>query len=308
MTPTYLLALLVTTAPLAAQAPVRVDETVSGALHESDARGGLGPRCDACAYRPEVVPSPRRGPAGGVRPGESVRGALDDADDPGAGGFEAHYVVRGPRGSRFTAFVDADAFGPRVQSGTGAEQGVCVPSDGDGGEGSDAMPAGAFTHGIRAHRLVRTARGAGAGADRLRLVTGTAPAGDATPRPGNDALPGGARAVRAGDVVEGVLGEARMEGRRYVDYLYTGEAGELVTFEVSSTAFDAGVLIGRGVPFAVLGGGQDGGEGSDALLYAALPARGTYVIRVVSAVPDGEGAYRLRVSSDRSRGGCGAHG
>ncbi len=369
----HLLAWLVLAAPLAAQTPVRVGETVSGALQESDTLNRYESPYDAYVvrgrpaervlvwmrapalddvllrgeyrdgawvehaasrprdgrdgrmvlvlddrgegqlhvasfpaglgeYRLEVVPSPPLVPAGRIRLGETVRGELGETDYPGAEGFEDHYVFHGPPGTAFTAYVDSDAFDPRVQFGTWDDHALWITADNDdGGEGSNAMLAGTLTHEVTAHRLVvRTSRGHGTGAYTLRIVGGDAPApAGTTPLGGNDALPDGARAVRAGETVEGTLGEDRMGTRRYVDYLYTGEAGELLTIEVSSTAFDAWVLIGRGVPFAMLAGNQDGGEGRDALMYAVLPARGTYVIRVLPTAPDGEGGYRLRVSSDR---------
>ncbi len=126
------------------------------------------------------------------------------------------------------------------------------------------------------HWLIPAAAG-GAGAPRSRGLART----DRLLRPAEE---------RAESLSEGDPTHA--EGRKIEVFYFTGDAGESVTIEASSSEFDP-ILLLDGPSGDRLATDDDGGGGRTARIEVALPSSGDYSVGVTSALPGEIGHYRL---------------
>lgn len=120
-----------------------------------------------------------------------------------------------------------------------------------------------------------------------------------------------ARPVQIGDTVSGeITGQLPFndEGRRFVDYALTLEAGQTVRIRLDYTGpeeaenrIDPYLEIGSGTPasFAALRSNDDApGDGTlNSLLRFQAPEAGTYIIRASALNPATTGPYRLRIEA-----------
>lgn len=104
-----------------------------------------------------------------------------------------------------------------------------------------------------------------------------------------------AGALGGGDCIDGARG-----ARYYVErYSFSGNAGQSVVIEQSSSAFDTYVYL-KGPGGSVLAQNDDGGGGRNSRIPASsgtfiLPATGTYIVEATSYSTNGSGAYTVRV-------------
>ncbi len=103
--------------------------------------------------------------------------------------------------------------------------------------------------------------------------------------------------IRRGDEVTGALatGDPQVSGGRpYRAYLFEGRAGDTVTIELRSDAFDA-FLIVQDASGRELGENDDFGGELHSRLEFAVPATARYRIVATAFSAEGRGAYTLRV-------------
>ncbi len=93
--------------------------------------------------------------------------------------------------------------------------------------------------------------------------------------------------------------DERFSDQTYYDrYYYRGQAGESITVDLTSTAFDAYMEI-RGADKRAIGTDDDGGDGLNSRITVTLPATATYEI-IAGSATIGTGAYQLRLTSGRA--------
>jgi hypothetical protein len=126
---------------------------------------------------------------------------------------------------------------------------------------------------------------------RLTLSEGVAPAETASREP-----------IRAGEIASGSLidADAVRDGGEYYDYwLCEGRAGERITINLSSSAFDTYLTFGRldGESFQEIESNDDAPrDTTDSELGVTLPSAGTYAIRASSYVEGMTGDYVVEVT------------
>jgi hypothetical protein len=226
--------------------------------------------------------------------GQPVTGRLAETDavlDEDDSYYDT-YTLQGRPGQRLQIEMSSDSFDTYLNLGRmqGGEF-VSKSTDDDGvGEGTNSRMRVTLDEGgeyvVRANSV-----GSGVGPYTL-VVTERAPQRPATPV-----------AITAGSEARGSLDESDPElddGSVYDYWSYRGRAGESLTVNMSSDAFDTVVAVGRMVngAFEEVGNNDDGPDGTNSLLQVTLPADGEYLIRATS-LGTGSGAYRIRVEAGR---------
>jgi hypothetical protein len=107
--------------------------------------------------------------------------------------------------------------------------------------------------------------------------------------------------VQAGQVINGQLTRSDFlrSDNSYADgYVYQGRAGELLTITMSSSDFDAWLVLDE--PDGPLREhDDDSGGGTNSRISVRLPRSGTYLIVANSVGQTNTGSYRLSVQSQR---------
>lgn len=222
--------------------------------------------------------------------GETVRGTIT-ADDPTLDD-DSHFDLwhfRGRPGDVVEIVMESDDFDAILLVAQGPE-GLDAPveTDDDGAGGTDARIA--FTlEGEEYWIAANTLEAGSTGSYTLRLAS-LASLAERGP------------AVRAGDVVEGVLAATdptTFDGSHYDDYSYEARRGERLTVSLDSPDFDAYLGIGResGGAVEILDSDDDGGGDTNARLTYIFPEAGTFVIRANSLNEGETGSYTLRLDA-----------
>jgi pimeloyl-ACP methyl ester carboxylesterase len=107
--------------------------------------------------------------------------------------------------------------------------------------------------------------------------------------------------ITVGRTVNGLLADSDCEaphraGRKADLYTFTGSAGQRVTITLTSTAFDA-YLVLVGPNNAVLDEDDDDGGGSNARISFTLPSAGTYTIEATAFANSQRGDYTLKLEA-----------
>jgi hypothetical protein len=247
----------------------------------------------AGAAQASTPATPVAAPAGTLRMGQTVSGALS-ATDPKLPDDNTHFDLwrfTGRAGQRVEVVMKSAAFDSYMAVGRmkGGEMEV-LGSDDDGAGGNAArvrvtLPAdGEYL--VRANSLTEGETGA------YTLTLGAAPALPPAPRP---------TAIRAGQTVNGRLaqGDAKAGDESYYDaWAYEGRAGERLRITLRSTDFDAFLSVGQGLgeSFDDIQTDDDGASGTDAQVEITLPRAGTYIIRANTLSANETGAYTLTVT------------
>lgn len=82
-------------------------------------------------------------------------------------------------------------------------------------------------------------------------------------------------------------------GKRYESFEFKGEAGETLTIELKSNAFDAMLYVSN-PDGSNLVSDDDGGDGTNSMAVTTLPESGTYTIHVTS-LDDSQGEFELTI-------------
>lgn len=269
------------------------------------------------AYRLSVT-EPAAVVPGRIRAGQTVEGEITGDDAEGEEGFEDHYVFTGRRGDVVTFFVDSDEIDTYLSFGTWDDGGYSeMAADDDAGVGTNSQLVVELEESREYRLVVRSFLGEDTGPYTLRVQEGAAE----FPQDEEDfddeemdeelfdesefTYQGSVIGpIRAGQDVQGTLGEGADDGEElvqyYHDYTYRAAAGERLTIRVSSDEIDSYVSIGTGTgdDFSLLAEDDDSGEVLNAQLEYEVEEAGEYTIRVTSAFPD-RGPYVLHVERER---------
>jgi hypothetical protein len=196
-------------------------------------------------------------------------------------------------GRRYTISANSTAFDPVLKI-TRRGNAAALASDDDSGEGNNARLSFSPTEPGDYLACVTAFSGDGGGAFDL-IVEPAAPL-----PPMTEARPTGTE-NQVWQIYEGALtqGDGEDGGKRYDDVLINIPAGHRAFISAESSAFDPMVKVYRadqrgGEPVA---SDDDSGGSLSAFLMYAPDEGGSFVVRVTSFAADGQGAYRLRVST-----------
>lgn len=280
-------------------APADGQVVVSATSYQSGETGAYTLSLAGAAATPAVSPAAMAASDRSVRLGQTLDGRLGTGDRQlDSGEYINSYVLRGRRGQTldvrmtstafdpyvaisgpddFSAFNDDD---PAVNDGRDSRLVVTLPADGD-------------------YRITATSYASGEqGGYRLAVLDGT---GASTPAP--PAVRPSERASATGEIVIGQAvsgsldaGDATLETGEYVDrFRFTGQRGQRVAVELTSSAFDAYTIL------TTPSGDQqenddarDGGQ--DSRLDTVLSEDGEYQVLVTSYATGETGSYRFSVS------------
>ena len=206
----------------------------------------------------------------------------------------------GTQGQMVTIDVMSSAFDPFciLQGPQGNE----IARDDDSGDGLNARVTVALPVTGNYRIIANTYRQNQFGAYRVRLTgsTATPVAGPMMPAPTVSSVPlttGAIGQVLRGQVVQGRLtaGDRQLQDNTYFQaWTYYGQAGEVITFEVSSNEFDAYALI-QDANGNVLARDDDSAGGLNARIIFTLPATGNYRLIANTLRAGATGAYTLSV-------------
>jgi hypothetical protein len=224
------------------------------------------------------------GKATPIQAGETKEGRLETGDAVGSRGPEDRWTFQGRAGEMVRLDAVASDFDAYLVL-RGAE--AVVDSNDDGGDGTSARILTVLpSTGIYTAVVSAFSEGRSAGRYSLALATFAAPAD-----------PGRTARVAVGQRLAGRLergDQTREDGSPQDTWEFDGRAGQDVTIELRSSAFDPYLEL-RDPAGAVVAENDDGlGEGTDSFISARLPRAGRYRI-VVRGYGDGEssGLYEL---------------
>lgn len=196
-------------------------------------------------------------------------------------------------GRRYTISANSTAFDPVLRI-TRRGNATALASDDDSGEGNNARLTFSPTEPGDYLACVTAFSGDGGGAFDL-IVEPSAPL-----PPIAEVRPTGSE-TQVWQVYDGTLTaqDGEEAGKRFDDVPVTIPAGHRAFISLESTAFDPMVKVYRadqrgGEPVA---SDDDSGGSLSAFLMYAPDEGGNFVVRVTSFSADGQGAYRLRVST-----------
>jgi hypothetical protein len=234
---------------------------------------------------------------GNVRPGQTVRGELSSSDP--VLDDNTHFDIwrfRGEAGHVYGVTLRSSDFDAYLAVGSSAAEGECddCESDDDEGGGTDSRVEfhvnSSGTYEIRANSLMEGETGA--------YTVELEDLGEGQHQTGGDValIP-----IRSGQSVQGELtdDDAKAADDSYYDlYVYQGRAGETITIDLGSPAFDTYLAVGRmeNGDFDELESNDDGPDGTDSQIRITLPEDGDYVIRANSLSGGETGAYTLRIT------------
>lgn len=246
-------------------------------------------------------PSPARQSDGTVQLGQTLNGNLGQgARQLSSGEYVNTYTLRGRRGQQLDVRLNSSAFDPYLMiEGPGLSE--ANDDDPDGGRDSRllvTLPQDGD------YRISATSYAAGE-AGAYRLVVAAADGRTATARPRQDSYVegGGQRqnvrggAISIGDTVSGSLqpGDQQLSTGEYVDtFTFRGQRGQRVAAELTSSAFDAYLMLTT--PSGEQLDNDDGENGTDSRLETVLTEDGDYQVRVTSFSPGETGSYRFSVT------------
>ncbi|MDI1328143.1 MAG: caspase family protein [Brevundimonas sp.] len=280
-------------------APADGDVEVSATSYEPGETGAYTLTLGGAATRPGGSPAAVAASDGAIRLGQTLDGRLGAGDRQLEGGeYINSYVLRGRRGQTldlrltstafdpyvaisgpgdFSAFNDDD---PAVADGRNSRLVVTLPADGD-------------------YRITATSYASGEqGGYRLAVLDGTGAAIPAPPpvRPSERASANGE--ITLGQAVSGSLdaGDDTLDSGEYVDHFrFTGQRGQRVAVELTSSAFDAYTILTT--PSGDQQENDDARDGGhDSRLDTVLAEDGEYEVMVTSYAPGETGSYRFSVS------------
>ena len=186
--------------------------------------------------------------------------------------FDAYCILQGPAGNE-------------------------IARDDDGGDGLNARVSVALPVTGTYRIIANTYRQNQFGAYRVRLTSGGMAQPGVPTVTGAPVTAGVVGQVLRGQVVQGRLGpsDSRLADNTFFQaWTYYGQAGEVITFDVMSTEFDAYAVI-QDMNGHVLARDDDSGGGLNARIVFTLPATGNYRLIANTQRVGATGAYTLSV-------------
>jgi hypothetical protein len=263
----------------------------------TDSGGGRRPPPAAQTYQ-----APSRQSDGSIQLGQTVSGTLGQgARQLTSGEWVNTYTLRGRRGQQVDLRLTSSAFDPYLMiEGPGLSEAndddpdgegvnsrllVTLPQDGDYQVSATSYEAGE----AGAYRLVATAADGRAAEARPRQDSYVEDRGQ------RQNVRGGTIAI--GDTVGGSLasGDETLSTGEFVDtFTFRGQRGQRVAAELTSSAFDAYLMLTT--PSGEQIDNDDGDNGTDSRLETVLSEDGEYQVMVTSYAPGETGSYRFSVS------------
>jgi len=251
------------------------------------------------AYQPSS-----REVAGVITPGQSLSADLGDGDRRlDSGEFIDTYTLRGRRGQQLDLRLTSSAFDPYL----------AITGPGGLSEFNDDDPDG---HGEFNSRLFVTLPADGeyritatsyeadeAGDYRLSVDPADGRASQGRPRQESYVDDRGDRedvrggVIELGDTVGGTLqsGDETLDSGEFVDnFTFRGQRGQRVAAELTSSAFDAFIILTT--PSGEQLDNDDGEDGTNSRLDTVLAEDGEYQVRVTSFAPGETGSYRFSLA------------
>lgn len=188
--------------------------------------------------------------------------------------FDPYLQITGPGG--FSAYNDDDA---DASDSHNSRLIVTLPSDG-------------------AYEIAATSYEAGeSGRYRLSIGDGAGYRPPAAPNTPHGQGPGSGGDIRIGATISGALqaGDDTLDSGEYLDsYTFQGRRGQRVAAELTSSAFDAYIMLTT--PSGEQIENDDGTDGTNSRLDTALSEDGEYTVAVTSFAAGETGSYRFSVS------------
>jgi len=259
---------------------------------------------DAGGGGPRQGSEPAQRPAQGmIAVGQTIDGSLGQGDRQlSSGEYIDTYSVRGRRGQQLDLRLSGNGFDPYVAiEGPG---GLSEFNDDDSeGDGLNSrlfvtLPADGE------YRISATSYASGEAGDyRLSVMPATGREQAGRPQQnsyvdndrGRQDVTGGT--IRLGDTVGGSLqsGDEQLTSGEYVDtFTFRGQRGQRVAAELTSSAFDAYIVLTT--PSGEQLENDDGEDGTNSRLDALLSEDGEYTVAVTSFEPGETGSYRFSLS------------
>ncbi|CAN5354907.1 hypothetical protein BH10PSE1_BH10PSE1_18600 [soil metagenome] len=255
---------------------------------------------------PQADQSPPTTGAAAIRVGDNRDGRLGQgARTLSSGEYVNTFTLRGRRGQQLDLRLASSEFDPYLQiTGPGGFS-AYNDDDADREDSRDSrlivtLPADG------AYEIAATSYEAGeSGRYRLSVADGAgyrpAPSNNPPSRPGpqgpgRDTGQASGGTMRIGDTVGGALraGDETLDSGEYVDsYTFQGHRGQRVAAELTSSAFDAYILLTT--PSGEQIENDDGTDGTNSRLDTALSEDGEYTVAVTSYAAGETGSYRFSV-------------
>lgn len=232
-----------------------------------------------------------------LRLGESREGWLTPSDSRlESGEYVNTFVFDGRRGQRLDLRLTSTEFDPYLAI-SGPNDFSAFNDDADGDTDSRlrvTLPADGE------YQITATSYESGeTGAYRLAVLSDTAPTrAEPAARSEERATPAGRIAI--GQTIAGSLGsgDETLDSGEYVDtYSFTGQRGQRVAVELTSSAFDAYTILRT--PSGEQRENDDGEDGTNSRLETVLAEDGDYQVMVTSYEPGETGSYRFSVTPSR---------
>lgn len=235
--------------------------------------------------------------AGSIAMNSEVSGTLSRNDARlNDGSVYQAWTFYGSQGQMVQIDVMSDAFDAFciLQGPAGNE----IARDDDSGDGLNARVSVSLPVSGQYRIITNTYRKGQFGVYRVRLASGGAPAAVTQPSvSGAPVTSGTLGQVLRGQTVQGRLtsGDARLaDNTYYQSWTFYGQAGEMVTLEVTSTDFDAYAVI-QDQNGNVLSRDDDSGGNLNARIVFTLPYTGNYRMLANTLRVGATGAYSLSV-------------
>ena len=246
---------------------------------------------------------PARQADGSLQVGQSVNGALRQGDRQlTSGEFVNTYTLRGRRGQQLDLRLSSSAFDPYLMiQGPGLAEANDDDPDGDGSrdsrllvtlpqDGEYQVSATSYEPGEQgAYRLSANASDGRAPQGRPRQDSYVENRGQ------RQDVRGGS--IQIGSTVGGALqaGDEQLDSGEYVDtFTFTGRRGERIAAELTSSAFDAYLILTT--PSGEQIDNDDGEDGTNSRLDTVLQEDGEYSVGVTSFAAGETGSYRFSVT------------
>ncbi|WP_339913045.1 pre-peptidase C-terminal domain-containing protein [uncultured Brevundimonas sp.] len=276
-------------------APADGEATVAATSYAGGETGSYVLSLDGRGTRPGVARAASETTS--LRLGETREGWLSPSDSRlESGEYINTFVFDGRRGQRLDLRLTSGDFDPYLAI-SGPNDFSDFNDDADGTTDSRlrvTLPADG------PYRIVATSYAAGEmGPYQLSVLADTGPTrAEPASRPDERASAGGR--ITVGQTVAGTLGsgDETLDSGEYVDtYRFTGQRGQRVAVELTSSAFDAYTILRT--PSGEQRENDDGEDGTDSRLETVLTEDGDYEVMVTSYAAGETGSYRFSVNPSR---------
>jgi hypothetical protein len=228
--------------------------------------------------------------AGGLQAGQTVNGALDQADmKADQGGLVDVYQLRGQQGEQYTLRLTSDVFDAYLYV---RGPGTLSQDNDDDGQSYNSRLTFTFPEAGVAQVYVtsfsRNAQGS------YQLAIEQASGAEPSPAVANGQAPAVTAQQMVGELAQG---DAQLQSGEFVDtYPFNGLQGQNVELVLTSAQFDTYVAITGPNNFHEFNDDDTANNTRNSRLQITIPANGQYTIHVTSYAAGERGAYQLAIN------------